>query len=346
MEPLSQKKRNRLLIFFVAIFASILPFLILYALGFRFSNSSLIKTGGLYIHRPTTEVVILLDEKPLDSKLTSFLQRYYFVQSLKPREYTIRTELVDYHSWEKTILIESQKTTEVSPFLVAINPEKTLVPKYLTTETDIDQAVDELSSASNLLNNSGVEESKVKNPLYEKVVALFEESEKDWAKEYKDYRISFAKYEDLLEETHEQNTATTTGEAIVTTEDILAIGEPRLHIKKQQKIEVWQTNNGKTILSALEKNSSNTAFYCDDAPTCQIPKEITEISAYSHFDFFPERSDVLIITKEDGLFVVELDGRGKRNIFPLFQGQNISFVIDDKDTLYVYDQENYYLLEI
>ena len=341
MKPLSSKKRNIILTAFIIIFAIVLPFLILYSIGFRFSNKSLVKTGGLYVHKPIVDATISLDNKPLDERLTSFLQRYYFVQSLRPEDYTVKAEFPDYYTWEKTIPVLSQRITEVAPFLIAQKPQTTLVPQFLNSS---DNATEDVSSESTLRITASGDKNNIPNPLYKKVKNLFEEAKTQWEDEEKDYNELIIAYNKLIVQTPGAPDPLETEGLNENSSTI--IEQPKLHIKVRQKIEVWRDENSLNIISQLEKDSTSLPFFCNTVEVCRLPQTITDVRANSRFDFFPGRNDVIIVQKNDGIYAVELDGRGTRNIFPLYLGKDISFVVEDSNQIYIRDAKDYYLLEL
>ncbi len=74
-------------------------------------------------------------------------------------------------------------------------------------------------------------------------------------------------------------------------------------------------------------------YFCnpDCADTLNILNASTDIKDVS---FFPNRSDLVVFSTFEGIFVIEVDGRGIRNFQPLYKGEFINFkVLDDK--LYV-----------
>ncbi len=61
--------------------------------------------------------------------------------------------------------------------------------------------------------------------------------------------------------------------------------------------------------------------------------------------FFPKRSDLAVIAFANGIFASEIDGRGSRNIQPIYKGKNPQFaVLNNK--IYILDQGVLALMEL
>src|SRR3990167_3565617 len=60
-----------------------------------------------------------------------------------------------------------------------------------------------------------------------------------------------------------------------------------------------------------------------------------------NFEFFPKRRDVLIAAFDNGVWAVELDGRGGRGNYPIYKGKEPDFaLLAGDDVLYVLDDGN------
>lgn len=324
MQPLSNKKRNRLFLLFGVVFLLSLPFLILYSTGFRFSEKSLIKTGGLYVHKPlVADVSIALNDKPLNEKITSFLQRYYFVQSLRQGEYKVQAEKEGYHAWQKTVPVLSQRITEVAPFLVPAESPFEEIPKNLETTKTTDSTT-------------------IPNPLYTNTVKLFNEKAIAWRTESREYELAKETYESLLEELQEEYADQE--DLDITT--LVTIEEPRLHLNSRQKIEIWQQESTNKILASLESGSNSLPYFCESIVICSTPNVIVSDKEIDSFNFFPGRNDIVIYTNEDGLFAAEIDRRSKQHVFLLYAGKDIEFTTENDDTIYIKDGNTYLVWEI
>ena len=52
--------------------------------------------------------------------------------------------------------------------------------------------------------------------------------------------------------------------------------------------------------------------------------------------FMPKRDDVLMVAIENGVFAIEIDGRSRRNLQPLYKGKSPTFAVLEK-IIYILD---------
>jgi len=120
MKPLSIKRRRTYLGFFALIFLVCIPILILYATGYRFTDTfKIIKTGGLFIAVPESGAEVIIGDEII--KQTGVFQKNIFVQNLKPGSYEISVKKEGFQSWSKRLLVFPQTVSEAHSFML---PEK------------------------------------------------------------------------------------------------------------------------------------------------------------------------------------------------------------------------------
>ncbi len=61
------------------------------------------------------------------------------------------------------------------------------------------------------------------------------------------------------------------------------------------------------------------------------------------FDFYPDNSDLVVLTLEDGIYVEEIDDRGWQNIQPLYLKANIDMRVHDS---HIYVKDGLYFFEV
>jgi len=98
---------------FCLLFVIITPCILLYAQGYGFDwqKKTVIQTGALYIKSQPKNATVLIDGKIIEK--TPCL-----IKHLKPNQYTITVKLNDYHSWQKTLKIDSNLVTEAREILL------------------------------------------------------------------------------------------------------------------------------------------------------------------------------------------------------------------------------------
>lgn len=124
MEPLSRKIRVTYLAIFSVVFTALIPLVIFYAEGWRFSPSiGIYKTGGIYVTVPYTNVAVSLEGR--DIGVTGLLQRNFYIDDLPPATYVIRASREGDYPWERMVVVEPQLVTDARVFLVSMEPVRT-----------------------------------------------------------------------------------------------------------------------------------------------------------------------------------------------------------------------------
>lgn len=118
-----------LLIFIIAV-----PFLFLYATGYRFEGMlGLVKTGGIYVGAERADAEIYIEGVLV--RETGTFRRAFFVQNLEPGVYTLEVRKEGYHSWGKTLPVFAHIVTEAQAFTMPTEPELTVIPRLIESQT-------------------------------------------------------------------------------------------------------------------------------------------------------------------------------------------------------------------
>lgn len=100
-------------------------------------------------------------------------------------------------------------------------------------------------------------------------------------------------------------------------------------------------NEERTVLAAEWLGAPGNApyYFCDDSSCSDSVAVLNSKSPIKSFDFYPGRTDAAIIAIEDGVYAIEVDGRGGRMLFPFYKGKSpVSVVYGGGDFLYVFDE--------
>ncbi len=76
--------------------------------------------------------------------------------------------------------------------------------------------------------------------------------------------------------------------------------------------------------------SENTLphYFCDAPGVCSLVSAIARgVPTETSFDFFPNRNDIVILAKDDGIYVSEIDRYGGHNESKLISGKNLLFIV-------------------
>jgi hypothetical protein len=117
MKPMLPKKRAFFFFSFLIIFLVVVPFIILFSLGYRFTNDyTLDERGGIYVFVSKYGSEIFIDNEL--KKTTGTFQRELFVQNLKPKSYLVIVSNENFQPWAKNIDVKERTVSPVFPFLV------------------------------------------------------------------------------------------------------------------------------------------------------------------------------------------------------------------------------------
>jgi hypothetical protein len=123
MKPgLSRKTRNIIFYGLILVFVLVAPILIAIAYGYRFDfvKGTLGQTGGIFVKSRTPRLSIFLNSEFI--KETSFLSGGALLPEVKPGTYLLRIEKEDYYPWSKTVEVEPSIVTELRNIILIPRP--------------------------------------------------------------------------------------------------------------------------------------------------------------------------------------------------------------------------------
>lgn len=117
MKPILPKKRAFFFFSFIILFLIVVPFIILFSLGYTFTNEYTIdERGGIYVFVPEYGSEIFIDNEL--KKTTGTFQRELFVQNLKPKSYLVLVSNPNFQPWAKNVDVTEREVSPLYPFLV------------------------------------------------------------------------------------------------------------------------------------------------------------------------------------------------------------------------------------
>ncbi len=140
MQPLS--RQTRLIVFFslTALFVAIVPFVMLYANGWRFSPAlGMYKTGGVFVSIPYSGVTVSINGEVVGT--TGLLQRSFYIDNLAPSTYVLRVSGGEYYPWERMVVVEPQIVTDTRAFLVSTQLESVRLVATSSEATTTDRVI-------------------------------------------------------------------------------------------------------------------------------------------------------------------------------------------------------------
>lgn len=359
VQPLSRRRRRYTFLIMFAIFIVSLPFLFLYATGYRFDfdeDGNIISTGGMYVAAERTGAEIYIDDELV--RETRVFRRAFYAQSLEPGTHRVHVQKEGHHTWVKELPVYPHIVTEAQAFTLPEVPQARVISEYLSP-TNI-----ALVSTSSLLTPSTT--NAVGAPLPRATSTYTANSE------YNTLLEAFATTTPATTTVATTSvTATTTSveEALSATttktsqgvrlfedgDDIYAewtgSRESMPYYYCAEPFEPYSTTSPEHLSELLEDTKergevvqfANTAellhpvqqvpedVECD--PTIRIDRRMQEVTA---FDFLPGSTDFVVVALEDGVYVVEIDDRSWQNVQPMLLGEGLDMRVIN-GTVYIYD---------
>lgn len=120
-------------------------------------------------------------------------------------------------------------------------------------------------------------------------------------------------------------------------------------LTKDEKQNLWLDSSQNIIYTEwLAEGDLVPYYFCDSFGACD--KKIAILNSKFNIrkiDFYPTRRDVIIAAVQNGIFVIEIDGRGTRNIQPIYKGKEPVFIIHKNDkTIYILDDGIFTKIEL
>lgn len=318
---------------FLLIFLAFIPVLLFYSKGYSlFNELGLQKTGGLSITNDRTGVEIYINGELARSP--SIIQRSFFVRELLPGSYFIEAKKEDFTTWSKTLLIFPEIVTEVSSFMITNEIEIVPVPRS-ALEADILDIEREEAKRIKEATEKG-EEIELPDSLVEDKEELEIELKRDVIEGVEEINPKFIKYTNLflkpekygllevLPNLYEENIALDAGSRIISSGDLIV-----------------REVDGRLIVRWIGEEDQTPPYFCVNTQ-CKNTILIHDTVPAARFDFFPGRSDLLLVLREDGLYVTEIDDRSEQNKVRLYEGQNLDFRAFSGDTIVVKDGDAFF----
>lgn len=315
MAPLSRTRRKLYLAALVAVFAVLTPILIGYAQGYRLSDLGdafrLIRTGGIYVGVGESGVTVAVDED--DRETTTFISRNALVQNLFAGSYRVTVSKPGYQTWEKELQVYPEIVTEWRPALV---PDPVPLVEIL-----------KIVPVATTTSATGTPAAKpVENPRYAAAAARFAPATS----------------------TKVAGKATTTDPARLEVVALLAeAGRRDLEKEPTLKIsgDVGAWLQAGSLRFAWLGDADATPHYLCSPDGCLDEGLITLPAPVLSFDFALGRHDLFAVATETGVWLVEADGRGGRNVNLIKAGEGLASRVAG-DSIFVRQGARYWEVEL
>lgn len=359
VEPLSLRHRSVFFYLLLGLFFVSLPFLFLYATGYRFDFSgenTLIGTGGLYVAAERTGAEIYIDNELV--RETRVFRRAFYAQSLPPGTHRVHVQKDGHHTWVKQLPVYAHLVTEAQAFnlplvpqIRVVSPELRLDGSMHLTATSSVMLTASTTNAYTIATSTVRAANLVENSEYEQRLSLFEE-------------VASAQPSGILSIQNEADEAATTtkesngvrlfeaggqvfAEFVGPREDMpyyycapdfsLISANRSVKLSDRQLAAIAASENSELLDPVAEVGNSEECL-----PIISIDNLEQEVSG---FDFFPGSIDFALLALEDGIYMIEIDDRAWQNAQPVLLGQDLDMRVENGN-VYVYDGKLIYEVQI
>ena len=410
IEPLSKQHRGFIFNTLLVLFVILVPILIFYAMGFRFSviedTPVILVTGGLYVTSDLADSAIFIDDKEITN--ARVFRKASYIQGLAPGLHRVSVQAPDYHTWVKELWVNQQRVVEMEAFNLPEVPHLRPVTKYLfakvpvylvatsslatsTEEVAETEAVSIFATATSTIAYQVLSDKVATSTLeineefvlLEKLfaekastTAKLKEQEKE-VREIEEGVFGFAATSEevgvvatcvaptaLLKEGEEVATSTVIADKMMLYQEgdevwARALGTGRQvpyyfcsnlvatttgsyqyeieeFVLDNDEAGLFLGDNNDTLATTGERSLNDNGCRTD----IKIDRQSREVL---DFQFFPTSNNLVLLLREDGLFVTEIDDRSWQNTQPVYYGESLEMVIY-RGGIFVKDGE--YIFEV
>ena len=363
VKPLPYKTRQRTFGLLLTVFLVSLPFLYLYATGYRFDlekPTNLVSTGGIYLAVDRTEAEIFIDNELV--RETRTFRKAFYAQNLDAGTHRVHVQKNGYHTWVKELPVSKRRVTEAEAFNLPLVPQvRTLSPWHTATGSVVVSGFTLNASSTNvfLATTTTATSTFVRDQEFLTLKTRFASTSEELSR----MNIKAEDAQDLIS----QSTTTDHTEEATST---IASGGVRLYKSGDDLFATWTGSfeempyyycapdfpvytaplgNEETMEPILEIVPEDEEVPVEEIgvihPVQSIPKDTVcdpsiridrKWQTVRQFDFLPGTTDFVVVTLDTGIYVVEIDDRSWQNVQPLLVGNNLMFRIENGN-IFVYD---------
>lgn len=368
IKPLSQNNRIWTFRILLAVFCIAMPVFVFYAMGYRVDfgdEGNIITVGGLYISADADDVLMFVDEEPVEDM--RIFQQAAYIQNLDAGVHRIHVQREGLQTWVKELPVYPHIVTEAESFNIPAVPQIRFIPEWLTAEglpvliTDDAETVFPNASTTNtvIATTSPRTGGYTSNTEYEYVASLFaavDEVDGDARRAVDVFQQDFSFNEPRAAE-DSTSTATTTkilrdmrlyesGDEVYAEWTGLERNLPYYYCVMYTSPATTTEEYGEHVYESLLERYGDTHDLADPALSgtrlCRDTIRIDRIGQkIEWFDFMPNDIHHVLLVLEDGLYVVEVDDRAWQNVQLLYPGDDLEMRIDG-GRIYVFDGEHYF----
>lgn len=360
------------------LFVCAVPLFVFYATGYRYDffapDATITATGGLYVSVGVDAGEVYLNQARVED--SRIFRSALYIQNIMPGLQRLHVQAEGYHTWVKELPVYPHIVTEASAFMMPLVPQIRLISEYTTTEgrpvyrgaaSTTELFAQASTSVPLVATTSTATTSLQRNTEYAYVRGLFVSTTTATATAPFINRV-VDEARDIFEGGQAASTTVATSSSIDTATTTIVDGDVTLY-ERDGEIVARYTGSERTIpyyycipddimastserykaqvIAARQALAQEQKIDVDIETTTtaerQCRREIVidrQGKQVISFAFLPGSTDLVLLHREDGVFVTEIDDRAWQNTQRLY-GDTADAVVIDGGRIYV-REGNYY----
>ena len=360
------RHRSAFFYLLLAVFLIALPFLFLYATGYRFSfnETTFVSTGGLYVAAERTGAEIYIDNELV--RETRVFRRAFYAQSLPPGTHRVHVQKDGHHTWVKELPVYAHLVTEAQAFNLPIVSEMRVITPllkldgspYLTATSSVMRTASSTNPFAISTTTLGARELE-ENEEFQLIERLFKDEPVDTT----NTTTNTIDVLGLLPQDAEVATSTKESRGVRLYEEAGEVWaafvggrESMPYYYCAEEFELLGTSTA-PLLAVVGDNPALVAKFNDDELLQPVQEIASDIDCdpvikldrlgqtVTSFDFFPGTSDFALLALEDGIYMIEIDDRAWQNAQPILLGGNLDVRVWNSQ-IYAYDGSLIYEIQL
>lgn len=372
IKPMPYGRRRGVFRLLVAVFVVSLPFLFLYAKGYRLDlaeQGNFVSTGGMYVTAERVGAEIFIDDELV--RETRIFRTAFYAQNIEPGTHKVHVQKEDGHTWVKELPVYPHLVTEAQAFNLPLVSQLKIISEWQTQDGEaVLLATSSLSASTTnsfFIATSTATSTYIQDTAYSSLLKLFATTSQS---------KTTVELEDIIEDDDSIEISSTTEFFATTTKEWRGV---RLYEDSEDVYARWVGNREDMPYYYCAKSfeplggASSTVLYGESQTAGLFKKEkediIPEINSeilippvqvvkesdvctldiqidrnwqtVTYFDFYPGSTDLVIMALEKGVYVVEIDNRAWQNVQPLILGEGLDVRVENGN-IYMYDNKLIY----
>lgn len=349
VKPLPRGRRRFVFFSLILFFIVMVPAFVFYATGYRYNffdkDATITATGGIYLSVATTDSEVFLNEIPVNN--WRVFRNAVYIQNLTPGMQRLHVQAPGLNTWVKELPVYPYIVTEAQSFSLPVVPQVRPISQFETstgtlvflgTSSTTTMWTGVSTTVPFILATTTATTTLTKNPEYDFVFGLFATTTATSTLLNRVVEEVSGALKLSTANSKEVGTTTTTATTSKQRDDIIlserdgdvyasyvgsAESIPYYFCVPQASLASTSAMYGQHVMIGIASVMASDAVSVSETKNVnrlcrheiKIDRQNQEIIS---FDFFQSGTDLVVLHRTDGVFVVEVDDRSWQNTQPLY----------------------------